>query len=628
MVPFSVRSCNMSAKNKLTAADKPAEKTFQFQDELPPLPLPSLEQTIAAYIKSCEPMLTPSELEHTKGVCHDFLHGVGPQLQAILEERAASEKNWLEEWWETFAYMKPRYPSAININWYGVVPGTWGPREMSQSEAAAIFTVALLQYRKEYLAETIPPEKMMGRPLCMHQYTRFFNSCVIPGEDCDEIEVYEHNQRHIVILRNNCMWVLDVLDEQGNSLALPDLVNAFEAVRAEATGLFDLERYPPVSVLTSENRTNWAKARTYLIQLDARNKQSLEIIQKALFVVALDETSPANSEQVAQNCLLGDGRNRWYDKPVVLVVHENARTGINGQHAWADALVVVRIFAYCAKYVNDNFKQFFAHKTVVGPPKVKPRRLQWTIDNNALTAIECASAAISKLIQASDLSTLLFQHYGHAFLKRYKLSPDYFIQQAIQLAYYKMYKEVPAVYETAHTRLFYHGRTETVRSLTSESLAFVKTMESTAEASAKWEALQTSLKRHGEVLKNSLMAQGIDRHLMGLQIVSEMSGITPRPSLFTDKAYELTKRYRISTSNISGTAGASPIWGGFSAMYNDGYGVCYALQPDRINFSITAYHTDPNTSAVKFKRHLEAALLDMVELCLSRNVIYVGQSNL
>ncbi|RHZ08368.1 hypothetical protein DYB37_001292 [Aphanomyces astaci] len=532
---------------------------------------------------------------------------------------------------------------------------------------------------------------MMGKPLCMFQYTRFFNSCVIPGEDCDEIQVYDHNQRHIVILRNNCMWVLDVLDEQGNALSVPELVNAFEAVRAEATGLFDLERYPPVSVLTSENRTNWAKARAYLISLDACNKESLEIIEKALFVVALDEPPPANSEQVAQNCLLGDGRNRWYDKPVVLVVHENARTGINGQHAWADALVVVRIFAYCAKYVNDNFKQFFAHKTVMGPPKHTPRRLKWKIDNNALTAIECASAAISKLIQASDLSTLLFQHYGHAFLKRYKLSPDYFIQQAIQLAYYKMYKELPAVYETAHTRLFYHGRTETVRSLTNESLAFVKTMESTAEvlfsteysfdewmililpsthsteyssillsthsteysfyrglilpsvlvlpstecvdiiflqASVKWEVLQTALKRHGQVLKNSLLAQGVDRHLMGLQIVSEMSGITPRPSLFTDKAFELTKRYRISTSNISGTAGASPIWGGFSAMYNDGYGVCYALQPDRINFSITAYHTDPTTSAATFKRHLEAALLDMVELCLSRNVIYVGQSNL
>ena len=44
-----------------------------------------------------------------------------------------------------------------------------------------------------------------------------------------------------------------------------------------------------------------------------------------------------------------------------------------------------------------------------------------------------------------------------------------------------MYKTLPAVYETAHTRLFYHGRTETVRSLTNESLEFCKIMESKAD---------------------------------------------------------------------------------------------------------------------------------------------------
>lgn len=130
---------------------KEAERTMQFQDELPPLPLPSLEETLDLYVKTCEPLLTAQELEHTKAVCHDFLNGVGPQLQAILQERADSERNWLEEWWETFAYLQPRYPSAININWYGVLPGNWGPRDMSQCEAASIFTHAILKFRKNLL---------------------------------------------------------------------------------------------------------------------------------------------------------------------------------------------------------------------------------------------------------------------------------------------------------------------------------------------------------------------------------------------------------------------------------------------------------------------------------------------
>ncbi|DBA00919.1 TPA: hypothetical protein N0F65_006119 [Lagenidium giganteum] len=600
------------------------ERTFGYQDELPSLPLPSLEQTLADYIKSCEPLLTPQELEHTKAVCHDFQNGVGPQLQAILQERADTERNWIEEWWETFAYLQPRYPSAININWYGVLPGNWGPRDMSQCEAASIFVHAILKFRRTLLDEKYPVEKLMGRPMCMYTYSRMFNTCVIPGEECDEMRSYPHDAKHIIVLRNNCIWALQVMDDKGEELPLADILRQMELVREEATGLFDLERYPPVSVLTSDNRTRWAKARNHIMELDEVNKKSFDMVERALFCIALDESSAATYDDIARNCLLGDGRNRWYDKPFTLVIHENGRGGLNGQHAWADAIVVVRLFDYCIKYVNENFKTKFADRSKLVPTtSIRPQRLKWVLDNPALTAIEVASAAVSKLIHASDLTTLQFHHYGNSFLKRYKLTPDFFVQMAIQLAHYKMHKRVPAVYETAHTRLFYHGRTETVRSCTTDSLHFVKTMESDASDSAKWDALTKAIDTHRDNLKKCLTGEGIDRHLMGLYIVSEMSGITPKPSMFTDKAFELTKKFLISTSNISGGRGASPIWGGFSAMYNEGYGVCYALQPDRINFSISAYHVCKETSATEFKRHLEEALLDMVELCLSRNVIYV-----
>lgn len=101
----------------------------------------------------------------------------------------------------------------------------------------------------------------MGRPLCMHTYTRMFNTCIIPGEECDELVSYPHDSKYIIALRNNCIWTVQVLDDNGNALPLADILYQFEQVREEATGLFDLERYPPVSVLTSENRTNWAKVR-------------------------------------------------------------------------------------------------------------------------------------------------------------------------------------------------------------------------------------------------------------------------------------------------------------------------------------------------------------------------------
>jgi hypothetical protein len=57
-----------------------------------------------------------------------------------------------------------------------------------------------------------------------------------------------------------------------------------------------------------------------------------------------------------------------------------------------------------------------------------------------------------------------------------KVSPDAFIQQVLQLAWYKDQGYASATYETAGTRGFKHGRTDVIRTLSAESRDFVKAM--------------------------------------------------------------------------------------------------------------------------------------------------------
>jgi carnitine O-acetyltransferase len=57
-----------------------------------------------------------------------------------------------------------------------------------------------------------------------------------------------------------------------------------------------------------------------------------------------------------------------------------------------------------------------------------------------------------------------------------KLSPDAYIQQALQLAWYKDQGYATATYETASTRMMLHGRTDVIRTLSVESRSFVKAM--------------------------------------------------------------------------------------------------------------------------------------------------------
>lgn len=56
------------------------------------------------------------------------------------------------------------------------------------------------------------------------------------------------------------------------------------------------------------------------------------------------------------------------------------------------------------------------------------------------------------------------------------MSPDAYVQMAMQLAWHKAQGDFTATYETAATHMFLRGRTETIRSFSLESWLFVKAM--------------------------------------------------------------------------------------------------------------------------------------------------------
>ena len=73
------------------------------------------------------------------------------------------------------------------------------------------------------------------------------------------------------------------------------------------------------------------------------------------------------------------------------------------------------------------------------------------------------------------------------------MSPDGVMQMAIQLAYTRLHKQTVSVYESASTSSFLRGRTETIRSCTPASTAFVATMmQQTASAEDKNRALRNA----------------------------------------------------------------------------------------------------------------------------------------
>lgn len=69
--------------------------TFERDETLASLPLPTLEETLSRYERSLLPFGTEEELISSRKVIDSFKNGIGKKLHEILASKAAKERNWV-----------------------------------------------------------------------------------------------------------------------------------------------------------------------------------------------------------------------------------------------------------------------------------------------------------------------------------------------------------------------------------------------------------------------------------------------------------------------------------------------------------------------------------------------------
>jgi carnitine O-palmitoyltransferase 1 len=228
------------------------------------------------------------------------------------------------------------------------------------------------------------------------------------------------------------------------------------------------------------------------------------------------------------------------------------------------------------------------------------------------------------------MSLLVWTEYGKGFIKKLKISPDAFIQATLQLTYYRNQNKFALTYEASMTRLFREGRTETVRSCTSESSAFVQAMidpETTREERLR--LLRITAERHQQLYRDAMCGQGIDRHLFALYVVQRY---LEESSPFMEKIMPPTYLLSTSQTPMSQVSEESAIkemsaerklnmvtaGGGFGPVADRGYGVSYILAGEnQVSFHISSKRSADNTSSKVFREDLEKSLRDMHTLFAS-----------
>ncbi|GAA95450.1 uncharacterized protein L969DRAFT_299374 [Mixia osmundae IAM 14324] len=658
-------SSKLSRNPSNSAAIQPGGKTLKYQDKLPHLPIPPLEDTCKRYLRALEALQSPEEHAQTIKVVEDFKRAGGEgerltkQLQAYAEKRAS----YIEEFWDD-AYLSHSDSVVLSLNPFFILEDDPTPSRGSQLMRATSLVLASLGFIHDLRTGELEPDMFRGTPLDMYQYTRLFGTSRIPTKTGCKMQV-DPEARHIVVMRRGQFFWFEVLDSQHRPcLTERALLLNLQAIIAEA------DKTPPnqvaqgaIGVLSTENRKVWADLRDTLSS-DKGNKSCLDVVDRALFILCLDDAHPDTASEMCNNMLCGTYKlekgvqvgtctNRYYDK-LQIIVAANGAAGVNFEHSGVDGHSVLRFVADVylelilrfAKSINPQAGTLFKAQTspwAVGGgkkptpngkaaedgdeeehPDTTPKKLVWHLTPEVKTGVRFAETRLSDLICQNEVVALDFDGYGKNFITRHGFSPDAFVQMAFQAAYFSLYGRTESTYEPAMTKTFLHGRTEAIRTVQPESVKFVKAYCSDSPARDKINALRAACKTHTELTKKCAAGQGQDRVLYAMYCLASRdqdgSGSShdstsdeehrkPLPALFRDPGYATLNHTTISTSNCG-----NPCLRlfGFGPVVPDGFGIGYIIKDDAVSIVASSKHLQTQ----RYLDTLRAYFLDCQRLIL------------
>ncbi|XP_054719509.1 carnitine O-palmitoyltransferase 1, liver isoform-like [Uloborus diversus] len=598
---------------------------YSFQGSLPNLPVPPLTETMKRYLLSVKPLLDDEKHKRMQKLAVDFENGIGKKLQRYLVLKSWWSTNYVSDWWEEFIYLRGRGPLMINSNFYGLDAILIHPTSVQAARAAGFIHAAFL-FRRCIDRQTLTPIMVQGIvPLCSSQYERVFNTTRIPGKETDKLVHYDDSQ-HVVVYHAGRYFKLPVY-YMGRLLRPVELQRQIEKILQDESPPQPGEAY--LGALTAVERTLWAEAREKYFSKGI-NKASLTTIEKAAFFVTLDEETyeydandPSKLNAFGCAMLHGKGYDRWFDKSFNIIVAKNGRVGLNAEHSWADAPIMSHAWEFClAQESKSNWYNEFGNCEGESRNNLfPPSRLKFDFSPHIVEIIDNCMQSSQTAIADVDLRLLMHKAYGKGFMKKCRVSPDAYIQMALQLAYYRDSNKFSLTYEASMTRLYREGRTETVRPVTIESCEWVKSMmDPNATREKKIDLLRIACNRHQKGYQDAMCGQGIDRHLFCLYVVARYLNVE---SPFLNEV--LSEPWRLSTSqtphgqtdllDLRKNPDHISAGGGFGPVADDGYGVSYIIAgEDIIFFHISSKVSSPETDSDRYRRNIEQALADMKTL--------------
>ena len=141
-------------------------------------------------------------------------------------------------------------------------------------------------------------------------------------------------------------------------------------------------------------------------------------MDSCLFLLCLDEYEPKDKTDWAKFTLAGDSKNRWYDKPLTIIVADcktMSYLGMNMEHAFVDASVVEVCVEYVQideKYENGTLPSDLPHGT---RDIAQPIRLEWNV-SGMVESINTAAVEYKSMVSMCLSISCIFSAHNHHHL--------------------------------------------------------------------------------------------------------------------------------------------------------------------------------------------------------------------
>lgn len=570
-------------------------------EKLPKLPVPSLASTKDSYLTHASALVSQTQLQKTQQIADDFFTQTAPQLQQDLMAFAAekADTSWLHDAW---------LESYLNVRETPVLTTSGGFFTQLKLPAAngveklAHFIHCFARLSADYLHDRMTPSQSnRGEPLDMRQWQFLQGMARVPQPSCDQYTFAgkEKAVRYAIVFWKNRPFLLPMLNASHQPYSVGELTTALQSIVDADMATGDC----PVTAISLAG----AKAAHQLIAElsdDADNRKAFAHLNHSLFHLHLVEDFSDDHDKALKEYTFLANTQLWAYKPMTLcadlrhghyyshIEHSPYDGGtIQGLVQRVEALAAEASDAQCAEDTTDAIA-------------LPLQTLNWALSDAQIDRLHAIREAHREKAEQLDVKTV--EVNVPEGITPPKLSQDALMQLIMQYAQLTTFDCIRNTYESVDVSHFQAGRTECIRPVSHESIAFVTALR---DGSADLALLEAAVNTHKSRIKQCKKGQGFNRHLLGLQLMAGKRGLSP--DFFKDPTYQLLTTDILSTSSLGNRWHVGDF--SFAPTAEGGLGISYFTTETGYWFCII-FKKEQEASASQFAAQLQEGCKRLYQL--------------